>query len=144
MNNFIQSIISEGTVHEFKSELNLQKPKSWLKTVSAFANSTTGGTIYIGITDVHQIVNVNDIQNLSKKISESIVGKMDPVPIFHLEPVKVDNKKILILEVKAGNNTPYYFVDSGTRIAFIRMGEESIPAPKHILHSLILKGMNQT
>lgn len=69
---------------------------------------------------------------------------MDPVPIFHLEPVKVDNKKILILEVKAGNNTPYYFVDSGTRIAFIRMGEESIPAPKHILHSLILKGMNQT
>ena len=144
MNDFIQSIISEGTIHEFKSEVNLQKPKSWLKSVSAFANSSTGGTIYIGITDDRQIKNVDDIQTISQKISESIVGKMDPVPVFHLEPKTVDGNKILILEVKAGNNTPYYYVDSGTRTAFVRMGEESIPAPNHILHSLILKGMNKT
>ncbi len=144
MNQFIQTIISEGTLHEFKSTLDLNKPKSWLKTISAFSNSVLGGTIYVGITDSHEFQNVEDIQGLSEKVSEIIVAKIDPIPTIHIEALNTENNNLLIIKVDPGKNTPYYFVDSGTKIAYIRMGEESIPAPNHILHSLVLKGLNMS
>ena len=42
--------IAESTNVEFKVALEKEKPKSWLKTVSAFANGI-GGSIYFGIND---------------------------------------------------------------------------------------------
>jgi ATP-dependent DNA helicase RecG len=43
-------LLAESTEYEFKSELELKKPKSRLKTVSAFANGL-GGSIYFGVDD---------------------------------------------------------------------------------------------
>ena len=40
----------EGTHIDFKESLELEKPKSWLKSVSAFAN-TDGGFVIFGISD---------------------------------------------------------------------------------------------
>lgn len=40
--------------------------------------------------------------------------------------------------------TPYYFVNSGSRIAFVRMGDESVVATAHQLSGLVLKGRNVT
>ena len=39
----------EGTHIDFKESLELEKPKSWLKSVSAFAN-TDGGFVIFGIS----------------------------------------------------------------------------------------------
>lgn len=43
-----------------------------------------------------------------------------------------------------GNETPYYYVDSGNRLTFIRVGNESVVASSVQLNSLILRGMNKT
>ena len=43
-----------------------------------------------------------------------------------------------------GSVTPYYYVSDGRKEAFIRSGNQSIPAPTHILQNLILKGKNIT
>ena len=40
----------ESTNIDFKESLEYSKPKSWLKTVSAFAN-TNGGILLFGIRD---------------------------------------------------------------------------------------------
>ena len=42
--------IAEATECDFKVALEVKKPKSWLKSVSAFANGI-GGTLFFGIDD---------------------------------------------------------------------------------------------
>ena len=53
---------------------------------------------------------------------------MDPLPDVETIPHEVDGHHILQVKVNAGKYTPYYYVKDGQRIAFVRNGEESIPA----------------
>ena len=45
-----------------------------------------------------------------------------------------------MLKVIAGQEVPYYYVVDGTRIAFVRIGNESVPADANRLRQLVLKG----
>lgn len=47
--------IAEATECDFKVALEVKKPKSWLKSVSAFANGI-GGTLLFGIDDNRNVV----------------------------------------------------------------------------------------
>lgn len=38
MDNYIENFIAEATEVDFKGDLEVNKPKSWLKSISAFAN----------------------------------------------------------------------------------------------------------
>lgn len=59
----------EATKLDYKLSLESEKPKSWLKSVSAFGN-TKGGEILFGITDdTHCAVGLNDSQSTASKIS---------------------------------------------------------------------------
>ena len=44
----LEKLISECTAYDFKLMLEEKKPKSWLKSVSAFANGL-GGSLFFGI-----------------------------------------------------------------------------------------------
>ncbi len=46
----IHTLIGETTTYDKKQMLEIKKPKSWLKSVSAFANGE-GGTLIFGISD---------------------------------------------------------------------------------------------
>lgn len=43
-----EDLIGEATEYDKKAELEVKKPKSWLKSVSAFAN-TLGGSMIFGV-----------------------------------------------------------------------------------------------
>ena len=51
---------------EFKEEIEYKKPKSWLKTVSAFSNGI-GGIIYFGVNDNREIIGLEDVQKHIEK-----------------------------------------------------------------------------
>ncbi len=51
-------------------------------------------------------------------------------------------KTILLVEVEEGNQPPYYYVGDGNRIAFCRVGNESIPADGMKPRELVLKRSN--
>ena len=102
----LETLIAECTAYDFKLMLEEKKPKSWLKSISAFANGR-GGSLFFGIDDI---------------------GDLD----------------ILQLKVNAGSYTPYYYVGDGQRIAFVRVGDESLPATAEQMVRLILKGSNKT
>ena len=51
---------------------------------------------------------------------------------------------MLQLKVKEGLYTPYYYVGDGQRVAFVRNGDESIPATGEQMVRLVLKGTNRT
>lgn len=55
MNTDIHMLIGESTGYDKKQMLEVKHPKSWLKSVSAFANGE-GGTLIFGISDDDHIV----------------------------------------------------------------------------------------
>ena len=59
-------------------------------------------------------------------------------------PLDIDGLHILQLKVNAGHYTPYYYVGDGQLIAFIRVGDESLPATAEQMVRLVLKGSNRT
>lgn len=139
----IKKLIGETTEYDKKLTLEERKPKSWLKSVSAFANGK-GGSLFFGIADNDTLVGLTDTQIISEKISEIIKTRMDPIPQIDLEIHKEKEKQFIILRIFPGIETPYYYVGDGSRIAFIRVGNESIPAGAIDLKRLVLRGSNKT
>ena len=139
----LESLISECTAYDFKLMLEEKKPKSWLKSVSAFANGL-GGSLFFGIDNDGVVRGVDDVQHICETISSKIRDYMDPVPEVELIPHRIEDYNVLQLKVNAGNYTPYYYVGDGQRIAFVRIGDESIPATAEQMVRLVLKGSNKT
>ena len=139
----IKTLISECTAYDFKVMLEEKKPKSWLKSVSTFANGL-GGSLFFGIAKDSTVKGLDDVQHVCEVISSKIRDYMDPLPEAEMIPHDIDGLQILQLKVKAGHYTPYYYVGDGQRIAFIRVGDESIPATAEQMVRLVLKGSNKT
>lgn len=139
----IKSLIGEATAYDKKQMLEIRRPKSWLKSVSAFANGE-GGTLIFGISDDDQILGLADAEGDTEKISEEIKSKLDPVPAVNLELKDVDGKKLVLLHVYPGQETPYYYIGDKQRLAFVRIGNESVVADRIQLKSLVLKGAGKT
>lgn len=140
----ITELISECTEYDFKLMLEERRPKSWLKSVSAFANGL-GGSLFLGIDDDGSVKGVADVQHVCEIISAKIRDYMDPLPEIEMIPHKNDEGlNILQLKVNPGNYTPYYYVGDGQCVAFVRVGDESIPATAEHMVRLVLKGSNKT
>ena len=139
----LRSLIAECTEYDFKVMLEEKKPKSWLKSVSAFANGL-GGSFFFGIDNDGIVKGLDDVQHVCETISSRIRDYMDPLPEVEMIPHDVDGLHILQLKVNAGHYTPYYYVGDGQRIAFVRVGDESMPATAEQMVRLVLKGSNKT
>lgn len=135
----IRSIVGEATEYDKKLKLEERKPKSWLKSVSSFANEF-GGVLIFGVSDDDKVVGLENPKQDAEIISEQIKTKMDPIPKFKLSFHKEGEKVLLVLNIYAGEETPYYYVADGTRIAFVRIGNESVPADRAKMKELVLKG----
>ena len=139
----LNALIAECTAYDFKVMLEEKKPKSWLKSVSAFANGL-GGSLFFGIDNDGIVKGLEDVQHVCEAISSKIRDYMDPLPEVEMIPHDVDGLHILQLKVNAGHYTPYYYVGDGQRVAFVRVGDESMPATAEQMVRLVLKGSNKT
>ena len=139
----LEKLISECTAYDFKLMLEEKKPKSWLKSVSAFANGS-GGSLFFGIDNDGLVKGLDDVQYVCESISSKIRDYMDPLPEVEMIPQNINGLEILQLKVNAGSYTPYYYVGDGQRVAFIRIGDESLPATAEQMVRLVLKGSNKT
>ena len=139
----IEELVAEVTEYDFKVALETKKPKSWLKSVSAYANSI-GGMLLFGVSDDKQVVGLNDAQGDAQIISRLIKERITPLPQFVLSAMKEDGKDVLCLKVDEGRSTPYYYKSDGVMATYIRIGNESIVAPDYVLNELILKGLNRS
>ncbi len=71
----IKKLIGEATEYDKKEMLEYKKPKSWLKSVSAFANGM-GGKLLFGIDDDGEVVGLADCEKDCEAISETIKTKI--------------------------------------------------------------------
>lgn len=139
----IKKLIAEATECDFKVALETKKPKSWLKSVSAFANGI-GGTLFFGVDNDGKMAGLANVQTDAETISRLIKERITPLPQFVLTPLREDNKDALILSVAAGRTTPYYYKADGIMEAYVRVGNESVAAPDYVVNELILKGTNRS
>ena len=138
----IKDLIGEATEYDKKQVLEEKRPKSWCKSVSAFAN-TFGGALIFGISNDGQVVRLNDPEGDAEKISEIIKSRLTPIPEFKLRFHKTDDGKVLVvLDVYKGDETPYYYSGDGVLEAYVRIGNESVKATATELKRLVLRGKN--
>ena len=139
----LEGLIGECTAYDFKIMLETKRPKSWLKSVCAFANGL-GGSLFFGVANNGTIKGLDDVQQVCEMVSHKVRDYMDPLPEVEMIPQRVDHLTILELKVHPGNYTPYYYVGDGQRIAYVRIGDESLPATAEQMLRLVLKGSNKT
>lgn len=139
----LNKLIAEATEIDFKVALEVKKPKSWLKSVSAFANGI-GGVLLFGVDDDRSIVGLDHAQQDAEAISRLIKERITPLPQFVLRPMQEKGKELLAVEIASGRSTPYYYSADGVKETYIRVGNESVPAPDYVLNELILKGTNRS
>ena len=139
----IRQLIGEATEYDKKLVLEVKRPKSWCKSVSAFANGI-GGKLVWGIADDDTLVGLADAKGDAETISEAIKVHLDPIPDFNLSFVKVEGKDFVVLDVMPGVQTPYYYIGDGQMQAFVRVGNESVVADMSKHKELVLKGSNMS
>ena len=101
----IKAYIGEATEYDKKETLEERKLRSWLKSVSAFANGN-GGVLIFGVADDDTLKGLADVKTASEKISEAVKSKMDPIPTIDLQIRQEDGKEFILLHVSAGADTP--------------------------------------
>ena len=139
----IRQLIGEASEYDKKAELETRRPKSWCKSISAFANGI-GGTLVFGVTNEDEFVGMPNAEKDAELISEHIKVHLNPIPDFILSFREIDDKKFVIVEVKPGSQTPYYYEGDGQLIAYVRVGNESVPADAIKMRELVLKGSGET
>lgn len=92
----LDDFLGETTLYDKKLTLEERKPKSWLKSISAFANGD-GGILFFGISDEDELRGLQDVKRASEKISELIKERMDPVPKVSLKIYRRDGKDFIIV-----------------------------------------------
>ena len=135
----IRQLIGEATEYDKKLTLELKKPKSWCKSVSAFANGM-GGRLIWGISDDDTLIGLADAKGDAEKISEAIKAHIDPIPDFKLSFARCEYKEFVVLDVLPGDQTPYYYIGDGQMQAFMRVGNESVVVSTAKHKELVLKG----
>lgn len=143
MNVDILKLIGEATTYDKKEKIERNKPKSWLKSVSAFANGE-GGTLIFGISDDNEIIGLTNAEDDAEFISETIKTKLDPIPTIDLKFKELNGKKLIFLYVNEGQETPYYYIGDKQRLAYVRIGNESVVTDRIQLKQLVMKGSGRT
>ncbi|MCI9418230.1 MAG: winged helix-turn-helix transcriptional regulator [Eubacterium sp.] len=140
----IKELIGETTDYDKKLALEVKKPKSWCKSVSAFANGV-GGTLIFGVSNDNEVRGLLDAEKDAETISEQIKVRLDPIPEFHLSFFRTeDDKTLILLNIQQGEETPYYYLADGVMEAYVRLGNESVKADATELKRLVLRGKNSS
>ncbi|MBS3987813.1 MAG: putative DNA binding domain-containing protein [Erysipelothrix sp.] len=117
---------------EFKLEIS----KSYLKTVSAFANYGDG-EIYFGVDDNGNQVGLDNPKKVAHNIENQINDNIKPSPNFLIE---INEKsKVVHLFVYQGLNKPYFYNGK----AYKRSDSSTIEVDRFELNRLILEGSNE-
>lgn len=118
---------------EFKEEVS----RTFLKTVSAYANYNDGEIIF-GIDDNGNLLGIESSKEESLRIENLINDSLVPVPNFEIKVKEVGSKAMILLEVKKGKDTPYYYIGK----AYKRADTSTVEVDRFELRRLAMEGIN--
>lgn len=123
-------------MEKFNLEFKRDVTRSFLKTVSAFANYVDG-LIVFGIDDDAHIVGVESAASECLRVENMINDSIEPLPSFRLEVVEKKGKTLIELTVIKGKDTPYYYQSK----AYKRSGTSTVEVDRFELRRLAAAGI---
>ena len=108
--------------------------KTYLKTVSAFANYNDGEIVF-GVTDDLNVIGIDNPTEECLNIENQINDSINPLPNYSL---RINKDNTISLLVKKGYNTPYKYNGK----SYIRNDSSTIEVDNLAEKRLILEGMN--
>lgn len=125
------------TKEQYNLEIKVEVSKTFLKTVSAYANYNDGVIIF-GVDDNGNVVGIENAKDESLRIEHMINDSITPIPNYKIEVKEVENNTIILLDVKKGKDTPYYYQGK----AYKRADTSTIEADRFELRRLAIEGVN--
>lgn len=117
-------------------EFKLDMTRTYLKTVSAFANFGDGEIIF-GISDEGKIVGIENPLDFSLDLENQINNLIEPQPEYS---IKINPDYTVSLSVKRGSRTPYKYQNK----AYKRNNTSTIEVDSFEFNNLVLFGQNLT
>ncbi len=133
--DILEEIIALGEGYKTEFKETLPSPKAVAKSLCAFTN-TKGGSLFVGINDSGKPTGVLDINSELSKLEEAL-PLLIPEPEIIVQNFSFKRKEIIFIEVKEGDNKPYYVRDDHGTHAYIRAADINLPATKKILKTFI-------
>lgn len=118
---------------EFKSQVT----DELYKEVIAFAN-TDGGTIYVGIDNEGNVIELDNIDEMYTRITNGIRDAIQPDVTMFVKYALQENHTIHI-RVSEGSFKPYYLKSKGLKPngVYVRQGTSSVPASPEQIRAMI-------
>ena len=130
---------------EFKEELP-EKSIKYMKSVVGFANGT-GGKIIFGISDVaKEVVGIDkdSVFKIMDSITNAISDSCEPSIIPDISFQTVHDKTIIIVEIEAGRQRPYFIKSLGKEAGvYVRVAGTTRPADSYMIKELMFEGNNR-
>lgn len=134
-----EKFLDEISEEEKRQTAKLSDFEKWLKCVCAFANEE-GGLLILSASEesAEENGNTEGAEALAgRKIKECI----EPFPGVSLRTVERENgESILLVQVPAGRETPYYYTGEGAAKAYLRGEEGGLPANREEIRRLVFRG----
>ena len=130
---------------EFKEKLP-EDSKKYMKTIIAFSNGV-GGRLIIGVNDDREIVGVDQtaVFTTIDKITNAISDSCEPLIIPDIAPQAAGNKTVIVVEISAGRQRPYYLkslgMDKGT---FVRTAGSTRLADRLLIQEMYYEDENRS
>ncbi len=126
----------ESSTLEFKREI--PKNDQIVKTIVGFCNRN-GGRLIVGV-DVNGVVAgipEKDAQQMMEHLNKTIFDACSPPIIPAVYSQRMGEKTLLIIEVSAGMNKPYFWKTEGLgKGTFIRLGRSTVRATPEMIEEL--------
>ena len=134
----------EASKADYKEQLEEKKPRSWLKSVSAFAN-THGGHLIFGVKNEPRTV-AGPCRPAGRHQQGDRIDQSPHRPGAPLYGAGGRDRRQSLCGPGGQNGPayPYYYAADGVHVAYVRHGDQSLEATTWELNELILKGRNQT
>ncbi|MBM3886440.1 hypothetical protein FJ364_00795 [Candidatus Dependentiae bacterium] len=126
----------ESSTVEWK--LTIPENEQIIKTIVGFCN-LNGGKLVIGVANDGTVVGVSDdkIQTTLEYLNLAIYQATHPTIIPHIYTQNIHGKTLLVIEVSAGMNKPYFIKSSGLEHGtFLRIGRSTIRATADMIDEL--------
>ncbi|WP_026667814.1 ATP-binding protein [Butyrivibrio sp. AE2005] len=130
---------------EFKEKLP-EDSKKYMKTIVAFSNGE-GGRLIIGVNDDREVVGVDQtaVFTMIDKITNAISDSCEPLIIPDIAPQAIGDKTVIVVEISAGRQRPYYLkslgMDKGT---FIRTAGSTRLADRPFIQEMYYEDENRS
>ena len=142
----IHKIIEQGESKTTEFKIQFPKNSQIAQTACAFANRA-GGHMLIGIADNGTIVGLdeNQLNEYMEKIPNILHDSIFPMLIPEIYTYNLEGRRLLVIQIYPGSNTPYYIKDMGKlKGTYVRIGRTNKLADEEMIKELERQKINKS